>query len=118
MGCCLRDDEELCTLYTPKIYDLITKKYTLTILMLLDKYGKMRFNEILRKVEGLTQRALSTRLKELEENSMIAREVVPDRTVKVFYFLTTQGKAVKNAMLILLELTNLISPGGERDHFC
>ncbi|BCS93154.1 winged helix-turn-helix transcriptional regulator [Metallosphaera javensis (ex Sakai et al. 2022)] len=118
MGCCLKDDGELCTTYTPAIYDLITKKYTLSILVLLDKYGKMRFSEMLRKIDGLTQRALSIRLKDLEENGIVKREVISSRPVATLYSLTVQGRAIKNAMLILLELSNLISPGSPKDYFC
>ncbi|ABP95098.1 MULTISPECIES: helix-turn-helix domain-containing protein [Metallosphaera] len=118
MDCCLKDDGDLCTTYTPAVYDLITKKYTLSILVLLDKYGKMRFSEILRKVDGLTQRALSIRLKELEHNGIVQREVVNSRPVATIYSLTVQGRAIKNAMLILLELSNLISPNSPKDYFC
>jgi len=117
-GCCIRDEQDLCMEYSPKIYQLITRKYTLAILLLLDKYDKMRFNEIMRKIDGITQRILSMRLKELEKAYLIRREVDKDRKA-VMYSITTQGKAVKNAMIMLLQLTNLLSPtSSEKDYFC
>ncbi|MUM65075.1 transcriptional regulator [Acidianus infernus] len=118
-GCCIQDEQDLCMEYSPKIYQLITRKYTLAILLLLDKYDKMRFNEIMRKINGITQRILSMRLKELEKAYLIRREI--DKNGKtVMYSITTQGKALKNAMLMLLQLTNLLSPPNnpEKDYFC
>lgn len=112
-GCCIQDEQDLCMEYSPKIYQLITRKYTLAILLLLDKYDKMR------KINGITQRILSMRLKELEKAYLIRREI--DKNGKtVMYSITTQGKALKNAMLMLLQLTNLLSPPNnpEKDYFC
>jgi len=116
VDCPLREDKDLCITYNPKIFELITRKYTLTILLLLDKYGALRFNEIMRKIDGITQRSLSIRLKEMEETLLIKREIVNNRPIVINYSITTQGKAVKNAILMLLELTNLISPI-EKDYF-
>jgi len=116
MDCPLREDKDLCMTYNPKIFELITRKYTLTILLLLDKYGALRFNEIMRKIDGITQRSLSIRLKEMEESLLIKREIVNNRPIVINYSITTQGKAVKNAILMLLQLTNLISPT-EKDYF-
>lgn len=116
MDCPLKEDIELCMTYNPRIFDLVTKKYTLTILMLLEKHGTLRFNEIQRKIEGMTQRSLSIRLKEMEESSLIRREVVKSRPIIINYSITTQGRAVKNAILILLQLTALISQE-DKDYF-
>lgn len=116
MDCVLKEDQELCMSYNPKIFEIITRKYTLSILMLLDKYGSLRFNELMRKINGITQRSLSIRLKEMEEVKLITRNVSKQRPVTVTYSITTQGKAVKNAMLMILQLTNLIS-NEEKDYF-
>ncbi|EZQ01975.1 HxlR family transcriptional regulator [Candidatus Acidianus copahuensis] len=117
MDCCLKNDKDLCILYNPKIFDLMVKKYTLTILTILDKYGTMRFSEIRRKIEGMTQRSLSLRLKEMEDASLVKRELHGEKPLKVTYSLTTEGKALKNAMLMILQLTLLVSPDN-RDYFC
>ncbi|MBB5254472.1 winged helix-turn-helix transcriptional regulator [Sulfurisphaera ohwakuensis] len=106
--CCFREDQELCIFYSSRLLELIMKKYTYAILVVLDKYGKLRFNEIQRKILGLTQRTLSIRLKELEKVKLIKRVVEPSEPVKVYYTITTEGKAVKNAMQILVSLANLL----------
>ncbi|BFH73956.1 hypothetical protein SJAV_19000 [Sulfurisphaera javensis] len=106
--CCIAEDKELCFLYSSKLLELIMKKYTYAILVILDKYGKMRFNEIQRKIKGLTQRTLSIRLKELEKAKLVKREVDSSEPIKVYYSITTEGKAVKNALQILISLINLL----------
>ena len=105
--CCIKD-EELCLLYSSSLFELITRKYTYAILVLLDKYGRLRFNELQKKINGITQRALSIRLKELEEKGLIKKEVIEESPIKVFYSLTTEGRAVKNALQILISIINLI----------
>jgi len=115
-GCCVKeDDKELCLVYSSKLFELITKKYTYTILVVLDKYGKLRFNELMRKINGITQKVLSKRLKELEEAHLVKREVITEETIKVYYSLTTEGKAVKNAIQILVGVINLID--GKKDSY-
>lgn len=113
--CPLKEDKELCILYSSKLMDLIMKKYTYSILVILDKHGKLRFNELQRKISGTTQRALSIRLKELENAKLIKREVDQTPPVKVFYSITIKGKAVKNTIQILVSLVNLLD--NEKDSY-
>jgi len=95
------------------------KKYTYSILVLLDKYGKLRFNEIQRKISGITQRALSIRLKDLEKVKLIERVVDENSSPpKVYYKITTEGKAVKNAIQILVSLVNLLDKEQKDSYLC
>lgn len=105
-NCCIRD-ADLCLAYSSRLFELITKKYTYAILVILDKYGKLRFNELQRKMSGITQKALSMRLKELEALKLVEREVEKE-PLRVYYSLTTEGRAVKNAIQILISVINLI----------
>jgi len=105
-NCCIRD-ADLCLAYSSRLFELITKKYTYAILVILDKYGKLRFNELQRKMSGITQKALSMRLKELEALKLVKREVEQE-PLRVYYSLTTEGRAVKNAIQILISVINLI----------
>ena len=112
--CCI-NDEDLCIAYSSRLFDLITKKYTYAILIVLDKYGRLRFNELQRKINGITKKALSTRLKELESLKLVKREVEQE-PIRVYYSLTTEGRAVKNAIQILISVINLID-GDHKDAF-
>lgn len=53
--------------------------------------GRSRFAELLNGVDGLSDRMLSERLKELEAEGIVARRVVPDTPVRVEYSLTPKG---------------------------
>ena len=59
------------------------------------------------KDERDTQKALSKRLKELEALKLVKREVEQE-PLRVYYSLTTEGRAVKNAIQILISVINLI----------
>lgn len=118
MGCCFKEDKDLCIEYSEELYNLINKKYTYSILAILDKYGKLRFNEILRKIDGLNQRMLSIRLKEMENAKLVKREVETEEPIKVYYSITKEGKAVKNAIQILISIINLMDTKNRNARLC
>ena len=82
-----------CTVY--KTMDFISKKWTLLILLELYKGNKekKRYSEIKNKMEDITPKVLSARLKELVKEGLIKRTVDASKfPVKTEYFLTESGK--------------------------
>jgi DNA-binding HxlR family transcriptional regulator len=63
--------------------------------------GTKRFNELRRLIPDVTQRMLTTQLRELENNGIVARKIFPQIPPKVEYSLTTLGKTLTP---ILIEL--------------
>jgi len=55
----------------------------------------MRFNELKRRLEGVTQRVLTQTLRRLERNGMIRRRVLPTSPVGVEYSLTPLGESLR-----------------------
>lgn len=53
--------------------------------------GARRFSEYRRAVEGVSDRMLALRLKELERDGFITREVIPSTPVQVLYRPTPAG---------------------------
>jgi DNA-binding HxlR family transcriptional regulator len=53
--------------------------------------GKTRFSEILATVPGLSDRLLSERLRQLEDEGIVSRAVIPDVPVRIEYRLTEKG---------------------------
>jgi DNA-binding HxlR family transcriptional regulator len=53
--------------------------------------GEKRYNELLSKLKGVSPSTLSKRLKLLEENKIIIREVVDSTPVKITYSLSEKG---------------------------
>ncbi len=76
------------------IAQLLGKRWTGLILDSL-MGGPRRFCELTTSVEGLSDRVLSDRLRELEEEGIIERVVYPHIPVRVEYRLTEKGSALK-----------------------
>ncbi|AJO24478.1 Transcriptional regulator, HxlR family [Heyndrickxia coagulans] len=57
--------------------------------------GPMRFNEMAELIPHISQKVLSERLKELEDQGILVREVYPESPVRIEYRLTEKGEAIK-----------------------
>lgn len=73
------------------------------ILFHLLENGTLRFNEMRRMTRGVTQRMLTTQLRELEQDGIIRREVFPVVPPKVEYSLTDYGKTLEPLLLEMRE---------------
>lgn len=54
----------------------------------------MRFNELRRNVPGITQRMLTSQLRELERDGIVARHYYPEVPARVEYELTQLGLSI------------------------
>jgi DNA-binding HxlR family transcriptional regulator len=82
--------------------ELIGRRWTGAILrMLLEQ--PHRFAELSAAVPDLSDRMLAERLRELEEEGIVARTVVPETPVRVEYSLTTKGRGLESSMRALGE---------------
>jgi DNA-binding HxlR family transcriptional regulator len=77
--------------------ELIGRRWTGAILIALTD-GPLRFGELGKAVPGLSDRLLSQRLRELEEEGLVERTVEPDAPVRVSYELTTKGAELRPAI--------------------
>ena len=73
---------------------LISGKYKMVILYCLMEFGIVRFNEMKRYLKTVTDKTLSTNLKELEVNNLIIRTEYPQIPPKVEYSLSERGKSL------------------------
>ena len=83
----------MCPRYEQAI-QLLGKRWTGLILDTLMS-GPRRFCELTSTVEGLSDRVLSDRLREMESAGIIERVVYPQIPVRVEYRLTGKGQALK-----------------------
>ncbi|MDX9779244.1 MAG: helix-turn-helix domain-containing protein [Patescibacteria group bacterium] len=60
--------------------------------------GKVRFNELQRQLQGISQKMLATELRALEQDGIIHREVYPQVPPKVEYWITPYGKSLKTVL--------------------
>lgn len=77
---------------------LISGKHKMVILYCLMEYQPVRFNEMKRYVGKITDKTLSSNLKELEEDQLIVRKEYPQIPPKVEYSLTERGESLMNVL--------------------
>lgn len=73
---------------------LISGKYKMVILYCLMEYEVVRFNELKRYLKNISDKTLSTSLKELESDRLIIRREYPQIPPKVEYSLSDRGKSL------------------------
>ena len=92
---------ELCTRFH-RASELIGRRWTGAIIYVLLK-SACRFATLRDAIPEITDRMLSERLQELEQEGIVARTVVPDTPVRVEYALTKKGEALASAMDAIAE---------------
>ena len=74
---------------------LIGGKWKGVVLYHLFEEEVLRFNEIRRRLPGITQRMLTSQLRELEADGFLHRKVYPEVPPKVEYSLTELGRSLE-----------------------
>jgi len=77
--------------------ELIGKRWTGAIVSALTA-GPLRFGELASAVPGMSDRLLSRRLRELEQEGLVSREVEAGSPVRVSYALTEAGAELGPAL--------------------
>lgn len=95
---------------TAKIYDCPVQ---MTLQLIGDKWkvliirdlltGTKRFNELMRSVEGITQKVLTSHLRAMEADGLVTRTVYPQVPPKVEYNLTETGFSLKPILDSMVE---------------
>lgn len=63
----------------------------------------LRFSELQRTIDGITQRMLAKQLRELEADEVIGRKVYAEVPPRVEYYLTDYGKTLEPMLLEMRE---------------
>jgi DNA-binding HxlR family transcriptional regulator len=82
----------------------LADKWTILILSVLCEHPT-RFNAIRRRLEGVTQKALTQALRRLERNGLVAREVIASSPVAVEYRITPLGRSLREPLAALQDWT-------------
>jgi DNA-binding HxlR family transcriptional regulator len=77
--------------------ELIGRRWSGAVIHLLLK-SPLRYAELRSAIPDITDRMLSERLRELEEEGIVDRTVVPDTPVRVEYALSPKGRALGPAL--------------------
>ena len=77
--------------------ELIGRRWSGAVIQMLMS-GPARYAEIRDAVADITDRMLSERLRELEDEGIVSRKVIPAIPVRVEYALTPKGRALEPAL--------------------
>ncbi len=86
------------------LFDEIADKWSMMVLTVLDA-GPLRFNELKRRLEGVTQKALTQCLRRLERNGLLTRRVLPLSPVAVEYEISALGRTLQKPFKALYAWT-------------
>ncbi|MFM0495850.1 winged helix-turn-helix transcriptional regulator [Paraburkholderia caledonica] len=75
-------------------FDQVANKWSVMILTMLTQ-KPTRFNELKRRLEGVTHKALTQALRRLERNGLISRQVLNTSPVAVQYSITDLGRTLQ-----------------------
>ncbi|MBE9604129.1 helix-turn-helix transcriptional regulator [Acetobacteraceae bacterium H6797] len=88
-----------------EILDLIGDKWSLYIIAML-KDGPVRFNELRRRIDGISQRMLTINLRGLERDGLVKRTMFPSIPPRVEYELTDIGRTLLVPVTALVTWAN------------
>ena len=88
-----------------EILDLVGDKWSLYIIATL-KDGPVRFNELRRQIDGISQRMLTITLRGLERDGLVKRTLFPTIPPRVDYELTDVGRTLLAPVMALVTWAN------------
>jgi len=97
-----KDSNQLCLCPLEGIIDTISKKWALLIVNDIGNHGKLRFNELMDNLNGISPKALSDTLKKLGKERLVTRESFAEIPPRVEYSLTNDGIELRKAIVPLL----------------
>ncbi|TMR01139.1 helix-turn-helix transcriptional regulator [Actinomadura soli] len=87
-----------------QILDRIADKWSLLVIALLDQRS-LRFTELRRRIDGISQRMLARTLRHLERDGLVSRTVHPTVPPRVDYALTDLGSTLHETIRSLVTWT-------------
>jgi DNA-binding HxlR family transcriptional regulator len=84
---------------------LVSGKWTPLVVFILSS-GTHRFSELLRRIDGISQKMLTQTLRSLESANCVERKVIPSTPIAVEYTLTALGQTLVAPLLSTIEWAN------------
>ena len=81
----------------------VADKWSMYVIHVLADAGPLRFNEIRRRVDGVSQRMLTVTLRGLERDGLVQRSMYPEVPPRVEYALTPLGGTLRDIVGELID---------------
>ncbi|HHV23313.1 MAG: helix-turn-helix domain-containing protein [Methanosarcina sp.] len=98
-----KDSNGVCLCPLEGIITTISKKWAMQVISALGHHNRLRFNDLMSILDGVSPKSLTDLLKELQKKGLIRREAFPEVPPKVEYFLTDDGKQLCEAIIPLIK---------------
>jgi DNA-binding HxlR family transcriptional regulator len=85
------------------IIDIISKKWALLIINEIGNHKRIRYNDLMKEIEGISPKTLADTLKELVNHNLVKRESFNEIPPRVDYTLTKDGEDLRYAIIPLLQ---------------
>ncbi len=85
------------------VIDIISKKWALLIVAVLGNASRLRYNALMRELQGISPKTLADTLKNLQGAGIVSRQTFNEIPPRVEYALTQDGKTLRNAILPLIQ---------------
>ena len=93
----------LCFCPIKGIIDIIGKKWALLIINALRNQRTLRFNDLMKQLNGISPKTLSDTLKELQAENLINRKAFAEIPPRVEYSLSQDGMELGEAIIPLIK---------------
>ena len=98
-----KESNHICLCPLEGIINIIAKKWAILIISIIGHHEKIRFNDIMQRLDGISPKTLADVLKDLKKENLIHREAFPEIPPRVEYSLTEDGKQLCEAVLPLIQ---------------
>ena len=97
------NSNHICLCPLEGIINIIAKKWAILIISIIGHHEKIRFNDIMQRLDGISPKTLTDVLKDLQKENLIHRESFSEIPPRVEYSLTEDGKQLCEAVLPLIQ---------------
>ena len=98
-----KESNLVCLCPLEGIINIIAKKWAILVISIIGHHEKIRFNDIMQRLDGISPKTLADVLKDLKKENLIHRESFSEIPPRVEYSLTDDGKQLCEAVLPLIQ---------------
>lgn len=103
MASAKHNESAICLCPLEGVIDIISKKWALLIINEIGNHKRIRYNDLMKEIRGISPKTLADTLKELAKYSLIKREAFNEIPPRVDYTLTSEGRELREAIIPLLQ---------------